>query len=67
MIDARGYSCPEPVIMLSNAMQSKEETYDIIVDNRTSVENITRFADHAGYAVTVAPQGSDFALHIVRK
>lgn len=67
MIDARGYSCPEPVIMLSKAIQSKDAEYDMIVDNRAAVENITRFADHSGYAVAVTPQGSDFALHLTRK
>lgn len=67
MIDARGYSCPEPVIMLSKAIQSKDAEYDMIVDNRAAVENITRFADHSGYTVTATPQGEDFALHIVRK
>ena len=29
ILDARGLSCPEPVIMLSKAMMSKENKYQI--------------------------------------
>ena len=49
MIDARGYSCPEPVMMLRKAMFTKEDSYEILVDNRVSVENLTRYAGHNGY------------------
>ena len=42
-VDARGYSCPEPVIMAQNAV--KEGTpVEILVDNMTPVKNISRFA-----------------------
>ena len=36
IIDARGLSCPEPVIMLRQAMTTKEKSYQIIVDNHAS-------------------------------
>ena len=41
-LDARGLSCPEPVIMISQAMKSGEAAYEILVDNRVSRENGTR-------------------------
>ena len=42
-VDARGYSCPEPVTMAQNAV--KEGTpVEILVDNMTPVKNISRFA-----------------------
>lgn len=59
MIDTRGKSCPEPVIMVSNALKSGESVYEIMADNRVSVENITRFAKKAGYSVAVEPDGDD--------
>ena len=31
-IDARGLSCPEPVILISRAMKSGESAYEIKVD-----------------------------------
>ena len=30
-IDARGLSCPEPVILIRNAMHSKEDAYEIFL------------------------------------
>lgn len=67
MIDARGYSCPEPVIMLKKAMESGEQEYDMMVDNPTSKENASRYARHQGYEVDVTIHGEEFALHIYRK
>ena len=63
-IDARGLSCPEPVILISQAMKSGENAYEIIVDNRVSRENVTRFAEHQGYAVSVSEADGEFTLTI---
>lgn len=63
-IDARGLSCPEPVILISQAMKSGENAYEIIVDNRVSRENVTRFAEHQGYAVSISEADGEFTLSI---
>ena len=63
-VDARELSCPEPVIMTKNALSSKEGAYEILVDNVTARENVTRFATHQGYQVTYEEQGEDFLLHV---
>ena len=52
LLDARGLSCPEPVIMIRKAMMSKAASYEIVVDNPTSRENVTRYAEHQGYKVS---------------
>lgn len=66
MIDARGRSCPEPVIMIKKALESKEASYEMMVDNRVSLENVTRFAKHAGYQVSFKEQDGDFLLKITK-
>ena len=63
-IDARGLSCPEPVNMTKNAMASREAAYEVLVDNVTAKENVSRFAVHQGYQVQVKEQGEDFLLQI---
>ena len=63
-LDARGLSCPEPVIMISQAMKNGDSVYEILVDNRVSRENVTRYAEHQGYKVTVTEQGGEFVLTI---
>ena len=62
LLDARGLSCPEPVIMIRKAMMSKEAAYEMIVDNITSKENVTRYAEHQGYTVSVAEQAGEYTL-----
>ncbi len=61
-LDARGLSCPEPVIMIRKAMTSKENVYEMLVDNQTSRENVTRYAEHQGYKVTVTENGEEYLL-----
>ena len=63
-IDARGLSCPEPVSLISQAMKSGEKAYEIIVDNRVSRENVTRYAEHQGYTVSVTEADGEFTLAI---
>ena len=64
VIDARGLSCPEPVILTKNAFASKEAQYEVLVDNPTAKENVSRFAKHQGYQVTVEEKGEEFVLHM---
>lgn len=62
IIDARGLSCPEPVVLLRSAMASNENSYQIIVDNHASRENATRYAQHQGYQVSVSEQDGEWTL-----
>ncbi len=66
MIDARGRSCPEPVIMIKKAMESKDKRYEMLVDNQVSVENVSRFARHSGYQVSVSETNGDYKLTITK-
>lgn len=61
-IDARGLSCPEPVIRTKNALASGEKAYTVMVDNVTAKENVSRFALHQGYKVSVKEEDEDFIL-----
>ena len=63
-LDARGLSCPEPVIMIQKAMKTKEASYDMIIDNHASKENVTRFAEKAGYRVTLKENNGEYTLEM---
>lgn len=66
LIDACGRSCPEPVLMTKKALESKENRYEVLVDNNTALQNVTRFAQSAGYRVEVAEQEEIFHLVLVK-
>lgn len=63
-IDARGLSCPEPVILTRQAMMSGEAAYEVLVDNNTSKGNVTRYAQHQGYKVVVTEENGEFTLSL---
>lgn len=64
MIDARGLSCPQPVLMLANAIKTGDINYEIIVDNNVAKENVSRFALNAGYKIEVTEDNGDFIIKL---
>lgn len=62
IIDARGLSCPQPVIMIRKAMADKQDEYTMLVDNKVSVENVSRYAEYEGYNVVVKENGEDYQI-----
>ena len=66
-VDARGHSCPIPVVMVRKAVTSeKPSELEVLVDNQCSVENVTRFARNAGYQVEVRDFEGDFKLVLTK-
>ena len=62
-VDARGYSCPMPVVMVQKAVKADAPaTLEVLVDNQCSVENVTRYGMGQGYQVQVTQEGQDFRL-----
>jgi len=67
-VDARGLSCPQPVIMtLDEIKKGKEKEIIVLVDTDTSKENVTRAAESQGCRVdAVAPDGEGYRITISR-
>lgn len=64
-IDARGRSCPEPVILVQRAYD-RSDTLRVLADNPCAVENITRFCEHRGGRVSVQQQEEEFILTVTK-
>lgn len=64
IIDARGISCPQPVLMTKKELDSQPKDIQVIVDNGAAKENVTRFAKNAGYEVEVITKEEDYILNI---
>ncbi len=58
LIDTRGLSCPQPLLMVYPHL-SGSEVIDVLVDNATSQENILRAARKNGWNVTVKNGSGD--------
>ncbi|MBN2041685.1 MAG: sulfurtransferase TusA family protein [Spirochaetes bacterium] len=65
-VDARGLSCPQPVIMTMDEIKSgTEKEIIVLVDTDTSRENVTRAAKSQGCEVThISSEGEGYRISI---
>ena len=61
-IDARGISCPQPVLMAKKTLESNKNGFEIIVDNNAAKENVSRFIKSSGFKVEVKEIEEDFLI-----
>lgn len=64
MVDARGLSCPVPVVMVQKAVKDgNPKDLEVLVDAMVCVENITRYASSQGYSVDVKEiDGGEYSM-----
>jgi tRNA 2-thiouridine synthesizing protein A len=64
VIDARGLSCPQPVLETLNVIKKLANgEVTVLVDTTTSKENVTRAASNAGWAVdSIAEKEGTFEI-----
>jgi selenium metabolism protein YedF len=65
-VDARGLACPQPVVRTRKAMQKAEHVVTL-VDNETSLTNVSRMAEKAGWTVGVIPDGDEYRIELTQK
>lgn len=57
VIDTRGLSCPQPVMMTHQVLaDDSAKQADVLVDNQVSRENVTRAARKQGWTVTAVEE-----------
>ena len=62
-VDARGLSCPQPVIMTRQALQETgADEVVILVDTMTSVHNCSRAAEKLGWQASYTEKGDVFEV-----
>lgn len=68
IVDARGLSCPQPVILTLNKIKEmKKGEIIIVVDTDTAKENVDRAAKNQGWKVAqVEPENDGYRI-VIRK
>lgn len=66
-IDARGLGCPQPVVLTKKAIEGGEAALEVLVDNETALENVTRLGEKLGYQVSASPNGTEFRILLTRR
>ncbi len=65
-VDARGLACPQPVIQTRKAMQQADQIVTL-VDNETSLTNVSRMAQKAGWQVNVVAEGGEYRIELAKE
>lgn len=66
-INNRGLACPQPVINTKRALEEiPQGTIISVVDNEVARENVLRFAQNAGYQVSVEEKNGEYYLTITK-
>ena len=66
-VDARGMSCPQPVLMTKKALENSPKELEVLVDNTTASRNVERFFKSQGYKVQVSSlNDEDYVLKGVK-
>ncbi len=66
-VDARGLSCPQPVILARKAIDAGQFPIEVRVETVTSRENVRRMAEKQGCTVTVETEGDEFVLTLTKE
>jgi len=65
-IDARGLSCPQPVVLVNKAVAEGNTDLEIIVNNEVSRENVTRLATKRGLKTDARQEGTDIVIRTAK-
>jgi len=63
-LDVRGMACPMPVVSVKKALEAEAGGLRVLLDDGAPRENVRRFAESRGYAVTETAADNGFALTI---
>ena len=66
-IDARGLSCPQPVLLTRNKMTAAGSgTIEVLADSAAARDNISRLAKDQGWSISVEERENEFLLTLTR-
>lgn len=68
IVDARGLSCPQPVLMtLTEIKKTEKGAIEVLVDTDTSKENVSRAAESQGWRIdALVNEGDGYRIKILK-
>ncbi|MCJ7806045.1 MAG: sulfurtransferase TusA family protein [Clostridia bacterium] len=65
LVDCRGLSCPEPVLITRQAMQKgSSNSLKVLVSNAVARDNVARTAKSMGWKVNVEIGGDGYIIYV---
>jgi len=62
-LDACGFSCPEPLLMLKNALKTENKIM-LLLDSKNALDNCESYAKKLGFSVSTTTENKIFKLYI---
>jgi TusA-related sulfurtransferase len=63
-IDARGLSCPQPVVLTQKAIKDGKTEFQVVVDSAVSKENVIRCVERNKMTASVSEEGDTFTISV---
>ncbi|HOO70854.1 MAG TPA: sulfurtransferase TusA family protein [Spirochaetota bacterium] len=63
-VDARGLSCPQPVVLTQKAIKEGNTSFDVLVNSNVSKENVVRCVQKNKMQAQVRQEGDDFIISV---
>lgn len=67
IVDARGLSCPEPVILTMNEANKGTKEFEVVVDAEVCKDNVKRYGENNGFSVDVEKKNLEYILKLKKK
>ncbi len=67
VVDTRGLSCPQPVVEVKRAVSQGASEIEALIDNATSLANVTRFMTKQGFSVKNKDEKDGFTRVVFAK
>ncbi len=66
VVDARGLSCPQPVVLTQKALKEEITPFNVLVNSEVSKENVLRIVNKFKMQSEVKEEGEDFIITVSR-
>ncbi|KIH76546.1 TusA-related sulfurtransferase [Geoalkalibacter ferrihydriticus] len=66
IVDARGLSCPQPVVLVLQALSESQEPFDVIMDAGASCDNIRRTLESKKITFDIREENGDTVYSVKR-
>jgi tRNA 2-thiouridine synthesizing protein A len=66
VVDARGLSCPQPVVLTQKAIKEGSTPFNVMVNSEVSKENVLRIVNKFNMKSEVKEEGEDFIITVSR-
>ncbi|NLA41961.1 MAG: SirA family protein [Smithella sp.] len=65
-VDARGLSCPQPVVLVDRMIADGHTDLEILVDNEVARENVSRLLGRRGLKADIRQDSSDIIIQTAK-